>query len=204
MASQPRAPRIGMYGGAFDPPHLAHRALIEQALSELRLDRLHVVPTGQAWHKPRGLSGAVHRVAMCQLAFADLSAVVVDEREGLRQTASFTVETLRELHQEYPGSPICLIIGADQARTFDQWKAWPDIFDLATVCVAQRQDADSGPVPLHTDESIASRFVGLDFSPMKTSATDIRSRVAEGLALDALVSTAVAGYIARHHLYTEI
>ena len=65
--------RVGMFGGAFDPPHWAHRALAETALGQLRLDHLHILPTGHAWHKPRQLSPAEHRVAMCKLAFDGLA-----------------------------------------------------------------------------------------------------------------------------------
>ena len=78
---QARPLRLGVFGGAFDPPHVAHRALVEAALAQLQLDRLHVVPTGQAWHKARDLSPAQHRVAMAQLAFADLPGVQIDTRE---------------------------------------------------------------------------------------------------------------------------
>ena len=61
--------RVGMFGGAFDPPHRAHAALVAAALDQLQLDRLHVLPTGEAWHKARGLSSAAHRLAMARLAF---------------------------------------------------------------------------------------------------------------------------------------
>ena len=70
-AASPR--RVGMFGGAFDPPHWAHRALAETALHQLGLDVLHILPTGHAWHKTRVLSSSVDRVAMCHLAFDDLA-----------------------------------------------------------------------------------------------------------------------------------
>ena len=73
--------RIGLFGGAFDPPHRAHRALAEAAIGQLSLDRLHILPTGQAWHKSRTLTDGVHRLAMCQLTFGDLPAVRVDDRD---------------------------------------------------------------------------------------------------------------------------
>lgn len=204
MATQTAAPRIGLYGGAFDPPHLAHLALVTVALSQLRLDRLHLVPTGQAWHKPRSLSSAHHRLAMCALAFAGISQVLVDEREILRQGATFTVETLRELRQENPSSPLFLIIGADQARDFNRWKSWSDILDMATVCVAPRA-VDAPTAKASSDDgSIATRFLSLDMQPMAISATDIRHRVAAGLSVLGLVSQPVAGYIAKQHLYQDI
>ena len=75
--------RVGVFGGAFDPPHLAHVALVEAAIAQLQLQQVHVLPTGEAWHKPRQLSEAAHRVAMTRLAFAHVPAVLVDEREIL-------------------------------------------------------------------------------------------------------------------------
>ena len=61
--------RVGVFGGAFDPPHQAHVALAQAALSQLKLDALHILPTGDAWHKHRGLTAPEHRLAMCHLAF---------------------------------------------------------------------------------------------------------------------------------------
>lgn len=195
------ASRIGIYGGAFDPPHLAHAALVTQALSQLQLDRLHVVPTGQAWHKPQTLSGAKHRIAMCALAFADLPQVLVDEREILREGASYTVETLRELRQENPESALFLIIGQDQALAFEQWKSWSDILEMATVCVAPRPGDESASSTLTDNHALSGHFVSLPLPPMAISATDIRHRANAGLGLRGLVSEPVAGYIAQHHLY---
>jgi len=103
-----------MFGGAFDPPHLAHRALAEAALDQLGLDALHMMPTGQAWHKARSLTSAEHRIAMCQLAFDDLPRTRIDTRETTRQGPSYTADTLAELAREYPGATLYLVLGADQ------------------------------------------------------------------------------------------
>ena len=73
--------RIGVFGGAFDPPHNAHVALAQAALEQFGLDMLYVIPTGQAWHKARVLSAPEHRLAMTRLAFAGMPRVRVDERE---------------------------------------------------------------------------------------------------------------------------
>ena len=69
-----RPRRVGVFGGAFDPPHLAHVALARAAIEQLDLDELRVFPTGQAWHKARVLTAADHRRAMAELAFANLQA----------------------------------------------------------------------------------------------------------------------------------
>ena len=118
------ARRVGLFGGAFDPPHSAHRTLIEAALAALRLDSLLVLPTGQPWHKQRHVSPVAQRLAMAQLAFGDLPRVLVDGRETNRPGATYTVDTLRELHAEQPGSDFFLIIGQDQAQALQTWRDW--------------------------------------------------------------------------------
>ena len=73
--------RVGMFGGAFDPPHRAHVALARAAIAQLRLERLFVLPTGNAWHKDRTLTPVEHRLAMSRLAFAGVAGAQVDERD---------------------------------------------------------------------------------------------------------------------------
>ena len=94
--------RLGVFGGAFDPPHMAHVALVAAAIHQLALAQVRVLPTGEAWHKQRSLSGAGHRLAMCQLAFQHLPQVVVDARETQRAGPSYTVDTLTQLQNEFP------------------------------------------------------------------------------------------------------
>ena len=113
--------RIGVFGGAFDPPHIAHVALARAALAQLQLDQLRIVPTGQAWHKSRTLTPAVHRLEMASLAFAELDRVVVDPRETLRSGPSYTVDTLLELRTEYPQAQLFLLLGQDQAQVLGSW-----------------------------------------------------------------------------------
>ncbi len=200
-------PRIGLFGGAFDPPHDAHLALARAAIDELRLDRLHVVPTGDAWHKTRSLSLGVHRLAMCRLAFADVPKVRVDERELLRDGPTYTVDTLTELRAEYPGAALFLQIGADQAAAFHTWRRPEDILRLACISIAVRADSSGAdgrldmknPLPGLAVEPGRVRVLSLPAMPH--SATEVRRRVVAGEPIDHLVPPAVAGYIAEHHLY---
>ena len=193
--------RVGLFGGAFDPPHSAHRALIEAALTALRLDSLLVLPTGQPWHKQRDVSPVAQRLAMAQLAFADMPQVQVDIREAQRPGATYTVDTLRELHAEQPGTGFFLIIGEDQAQALQTWREWAVVVQLAIICVALRPHA-SGAVPRFTPPAgLEQRFLPLSAPTMAVSATAIRARCARGDPVLGLVSDAVARYIALHHLY---
>ncbi|MCX7814113.1 MAG: nicotinate (nicotinamide) nucleotide adenylyltransferase [Tepidimonas ignava] len=193
----PRRRRIGVLGGAFDPPHRAHRALAEAALAQLDLDALHIVPTGQAWHKARPLTDATHRLAMCQRAFGDLPGVVLDARELRRTGPSYTVDTLTELRAEHPAAELLLLLGADQWAALPTWKRWRDVLALATVVVAQRPGCVAPGPP-------GARALSLALPPLPVSSTAVRAAVAAGAdeaALRALVPAAVARYIVEHGLY---
>jgi nicotinate-nucleotide adenylyltransferase len=199
----PKLQRVGVYGGAFDPPHLAHHVLAKSAIAQLQLDKLVVLPTGKAWHKPRQLSSAGHRVAMAHLAFADLPCVQVDARETQRAGATYTMDTLTELLQELPQSELFLIMGADQFANFGTWHRWQDIAKIATICIAARASFTWANPLNDTQNALRSqcRIQTVDMPDTPISATDIRQRVHQGLDIGHLVNAQVARYIALHKLY---
>jgi nicotinate-nucleotide adenylyltransferase len=190
-----------MFGGAFDPPHVAHVALATAAVEQLHLDRLHIIPTGFAWHKSRVLTDAAHRLAMCELAFAQVPGVCVDARETLRTGPTYTADTLLELRSQYPGAEIFLVIGEDQAKSLAQWHRIGDVLNNAIICVAARPDSASRA---GHDDSEALEIPGmrtLNMPLSSVSATEIRHTVAQGQDLTPLVFESVARYIEQHHLY---
>lgn len=199
VAVQPR--RIGVFGGAFDPPHLGHHALAVAAIDQLRLDLLHIIPTGHAWHKSRTLSDAYHRLEMARLAFADLAQVLIDERELLRPGPTYTVDTLQHLQRENPGAQLYLLIGEDQARALPSWSRWEQVPALAIICVAVRADSTGARGQFDTLMAQVPSLRVLNMPPVAISATDIRHRAAMGQSIDPLVFETVARYIDQHHLY---
>lgn len=196
MSGSPQ--RVGMFGGAFDPPHRAHVALAQAAVEQLALDRLYVFPTGNAWHKDRTLTPPAHRLAMTQLAFAGLPAVQVDDRELRRSGPTYSVDTLRELQDEHPGAQLHLLMGEDQAGGFSRWQAWREIAQRAILCVAGRGTGE-GIAALRALPGVRVQL--LQLPPMPESATDIRARLTAGQDGAGLVGPAVASYIESHHLY---
>jgi nicotinate-nucleotide adenylyltransferase len=188
-----------MFGGAFDPPHRAHGVLARAAIQQLGLDRLYVFPTGQAWHKDRALTPAEHRFAMATLAFADIDAVQVDDRELKRSGPTYSVDTLRELQAQHPGAQLYLLMGEDQAASFTRWHAWQEIARLAVLAVAGR-GSGAGVQALQGLPGV--RVQPLQLPQMPESATEIRARLTAGRDIAALVEPAVARYIASHPLYT--
>ncbi len=201
VASQPRSRRIAVFGGAFDPPHAAHVALVRAALRALELDELRVIPTGQAWHKTRPLTAAPHRLAMTRLAFAELPQVVVDARETERAGPSYTIDTLRELQRERPDAELFLLLGEDQARALPSWRSWQEIVQTAIICVAERGDGAENQPRFSAPTPYESRFRQLPMPALPVSATEIRNQIAARQALGPLVLEPVARYIEDHHLY---
>jgi nicotinate-nucleotide adenylyltransferase len=195
--------RIGVFGGAFDPPHLAHVALVRSAIDALRLDEVRVLPTGQAWHRSGPLTDAQHRLAMTRLAFAGLPEVVVDDREIRRAGPSYTVDTLAEIAREQ-AAQLYLLIGDDQRRSLPAWHRIDEIARLAIICAAAR---DPQVAAWSAGEPEASAVPGPEIQPlpmplMPISATDIRERLSRQIGVDGLVAPAVERYIHEHHLYS--
>jgi nicotinate-nucleotide adenylyltransferase len=190
--------RIGILGGAFDPPHNAHVAMAEAAIAQFGLDALRVIPTGDAWHKPRDLSSGAHRAEMARLGFAHLSKVSIDEIELLRQGPSYTIDTLRALQKQTPEAQFFLFIGEDQGKALGTWREIEEIAQRAIICVAEREMPGMS-VPDVPNHDIPTQVLKLPHLPH--SATQVRERVAQGQAIDNLVPEPVALYIQRHHLY---
>lgn len=199
--------RIGVFGGAFDPPHQAHVALARAAVEQFGLDRLHVIPTGQAWHKARMLSAAEHRLAMTRLAFQDEPKVLVDERELQRAGPTFTIDTLEAVQAQNPQARLYLFMGADQFSAFQQWHRWQDILEIAIICIAARAHCAWAEGQFSAYPGRSSRFAVLEMPQLPVSATQIRQRIGAGAIsssdLAELVSEPVARYISLHRLYGD-
>ena len=191
--------RIGVFGGAFDPPHVAHHTLARAAIEQFKLETLHIVPTGSAWHKTRTLSAAHHRVAMAQLAFADLAQAFIDTREIERSGVSYTLDTLQELRKEQPQAQLYLFIGQDQAQSFESWHRWQDILEIAQLVVAQRpsESPDAG----QWQNGGLLNVQRLAMPALQVSATHVRQCIAQGQSTDAYLLSQVRRYIDQHRLY---
>lgn len=206
IAEAARPPkRIGVFGGAFDPPHHAHVALAKAALEQFDLDALYIIPTGQAWHKPRELSAPEHRLAMTRLAFENMPRIVVDDRELNRTGPTFTIDTLRALQADNPQAQLYLFIGADQFAAFKQWHQWQAILELAIICIADRAKSTLAQTQFDAYAPHNHRFFTLKLPLMSVSATEVRQLMASGAAaaeeVARLVPEPVARYISLHQLY---
>jgi nicotinate-nucleotide adenylyltransferase len=191
------ARRVGLFGGSFDPVHLAHVALAHAALGALRLEEVRWIPAGQPWQKDREITAAEHREAMVRLAIADEPRFVLDRIEVERSGPSFTLDTVRSLAGAQPGTEWVLIIGQDQYAGLHTWHDWQQLLGLVTLAVANRPGVLRAVAS--AVQAFAHRVVPLPM--LDISATDIRQRVQAGLDISQLVPPEVARYIESHGLY---
>jgi len=134
--------RIGIFGGTFDPFHHGHVHAIAYALSEAKLDECRIVVAGEPWQKDFVGASAQMRLSWAQIAcdeyFSHNTHVIVDDREVARGEVTYTVDTLRELHGEFPDDTLVLIVGEDIPATMSTWKDPDDIEKLAELFVVPR------------------------------------------------------------------
>jgi nicotinate-nucleotide adenylyltransferase len=199
---------LGILGGSFNPPHLGHLAVALDAREELALESVLLMPVHTPPHKTPGADpGSEHRLAMCRLAVAEMSGLAASGLEVERGGASYTVDTLRAIHAEHPQARLTFIVGADTARTLPSWREPGALLELADLAVAMRNGTAREEVLETLDElgpaghaaRASARF--LEMEEVDVSSSMVRSRVAAGEPVEALVGPAVAAYIAEHRLY---
>jgi len=190
--------KIGLFGGSFNPPHRAHRALAQLAVEQLALDDLIVMPAGQPWQKAgTALAPAEHRLAMARLLLQGLPGVRVSAWETEQAEASTSIATLAHLQAVHPEAEWFLVIGQDQYEKFSSWKHWPELLQRCTLAVAGRAGQPPRPDPALPPH----RSVLLALPADRISATALRADCARGADISPMVGPEVAGYIAHHHLY---
>jgi nicotinate-nucleotide adenylyltransferase len=197
-----RRARVGLLGGSFDPPHLAHLALARVAVQALALDELLWLPAGQPWQKAgRPLADAAHRRAMVALLIEGQPGHHLDERELQRRGPTYTLDTVREIAAERPDAELFLVIGQDQYAGFPSWHGWRDLLPLVTLAVAAREgDEPRAPPEL---AALPHRVRRLALPRIDISATAIRAALAAGREIASMVGVPVARYIDQHSLYTQ-
>jgi nicotinate-nucleotide adenylyltransferase len=197
--------RVGILGGTFNPPHIGHLACAEAALAQLGLDRLVLMPVAAPPHKAVADDpGVEHRLAMCRLAAAGDERIEVSELETERGGSSFTVDTLRALHDADPQDELTFVAGGDMAASLPGWRQPEEVLRLARFAVAEREGAGREEVEAAVSglsPAARERVVFFDMPPVEVSSTAVRRGLAEGRPVRDLVPDAVARYIDEHGLY---
>ena len=200
-------PAIGLMGGTFDPIHVGHLAVAEEAREALSLDRILFVPAGRPPHKPPGSVTAVgHRVAMVELAIADNRAFELSRIEIEREGPSFTVDTVEALARANPAAILHLILSAETFAELPTWHEPERLFGAARMAVVPREGYPA-PDPGWLADAFPGREDRVDFLEgprLGLSSTALRARVAAGRSIRYLVPAAVAAYIAQHELYRRL
>lgn len=199
--------RIGVFGGSFDPIHIGHLWIADAAIEELELDELRWIPAAQSPLKttePR--ASAADRIAMIRLAMAGCEKFTLDDREIQRGDVSYTVETLGELHTEFPDCELWLIIGGDSLDSIRQWREPQRLLQLAQLAVVRR---GGGP---ELDFSVLDEIVSperidrirndvIQMPLIELSSSELRARIAANRSIRFRTPRAVEALIQDRELY---
>ena len=195
--------RIGVFGCTFDPIHMGHLIVAEDARAALELDKVLFVPAGQPWFKSyRQITEMHHRLEMVRLAVEGNSYFDVTDIEIRRSGPSYTVDTLAELRARYTDAEFIVILGVDALREIDRWHQPRVLFELANVVGMARPGSSLDPSVLNAAiPGASSRMRLLDSALIEISGTDIRQRAADGRSIRYRVPAKVERYIRENNLY---
>lgn len=191
--------KIGLFGGSFDPVHVGHLIIANDALEQGQLDAIWFLPAGHSPLKNRGpLASGQARREMLRLATSNFPFFRVEPLELEREGKSYSVESVEQLQSEHPDARFFWILGADQFSRLDQWHRVDRLSEGVTFLVYERPGevlrAPDLPGIQLSWQSLRPRFLSI-------SSTEIRQRIAEGREYHPFVTPAVAAYIEMHRLY---
>jgi nicotinate-nucleotide adenylyltransferase len=195
--------RIGILGGAFNPPHIGHLVCAQEALVQLELERVVFMPVGVAPHREIELDpGAEKRLEMAELAVTGDDRFEVSRTEVDKKDPAYTSETLAGLREESPDDELFLILGGDQAAALGSWHEPEKVLELATVVVFERFSWGRNAIGIKIGRLPGARNVRyLDMPLLQVSSSAIRRRVREGAPIRYLVPDKVVDYISANDLY---
>lgn len=191
------APRIGIFGGTFDPIHVGHLVAAVNVRFSLRLDRLLLVVANQPWQKEglRSITPAEDRLAMVEAAVGDVPGMEASRIELDRGGLSYTADTVEQVAVEHPGAELFCVVGADVADVLDTWERADVIARLCTLVVVNR------PGSVRTAALAGWRLAEVEVPALEVSSTDLRARAADGRPLDYLIPEGAIRCIRARGLY---
>ena len=200
--------RTLVFGGTFDPPHTAHTTLPPLVAARLGCARIIYIPAAANPLKTDlDVTPAQHRLAMLELAVADVPGAEISTIELDRPGPSYMVDTLELLRRKVDDTQLVLLIGSDQAMSFHDWKDWARIIGLATPAVMVRPPLDGATfrrqLAERYDPDEVERWLGYAVAvpQLDVGATTVRKRIASGGDVRGLLQPTVLAYIRQHHLY---
>jgi nicotinate-nucleotide adenylyltransferase len=197
--------KIGLIGGTFDPPHIGHLIIAEQARTQLGLDSVWFAPVGQPPHKDvQSVSETVHRVEMTRLAIRHNPHFILSLADVNRPTPHYITHLFEILVRQYPQVEWYLIAGSDSLLHLPNWFESRRLLQLTRLAVAQRPgfSPDLASIELVLP-GVRERVAWIDSPPIDLASHDLQRRVRTGLSLRYMVPDEVLCYITAQHLYTS-
>lgn len=195
--------KILIYGGAFDPPHMGHARLLEKAIECVSPDLTLVIPTGVSPHKRRSGTPYWIRYDMSKRTFSTLSDTVVVSSMESKGRRNYTIQTVKKIEKQYPGSELFLLIGSDMLASFHTWHLFRRILSRCTLVAGAREDDMLDE--LEKDAALLKREGGkiiiLRFKPIDISSTELRNKVKQGEEVSEFLNSQVIDQIRKRGLY---
>ena len=208
MKETAKREKIGILGGTFDPIHLGHLIIAEQARDQYGLDKVLLIPSGHSYFKDNRKQKVLPpqtRLLMTRIAAEGYAPFEVSDIEVNRPGNSYSFETLEEIAAQNPGAELYFIVGADTVCSMRTWRAPERIFAACTILAAIRED-QVDPEQLKNESEALARDYGARILPVEIpnigiSSTDIRERAAAGKSIHYLVPSALESYIIKNGIY---
>ncbi len=196
--------KVGIFGGTFNPPHIAHIEAASSFATALSLDKLLIIPDFLPPHKDYvGTVSAMDRLEMCRLAFSSIPSVEISDMEIKRGGKSYTADTLTELSRT--DRELYFLCGTDMFLTMDSWYQPKTIFNLATICYIRRENDVEKEAEIllkreYYEKTYSAKIIFIDSSVIELSSTLVRDAISNATA-DSLLHPAVLDYINERGLY---
>ncbi len=203
---------IGIFGGTFDPIHYGHLRAALEVKEIFGLTEVRLIPSSQPPHREQPAATSQMRLHMLELAIKNQPGLMIDTRELNRHGASYMVDTLKSLRQEFPIEPLLLFIGSDAFNHLKTWHQWQHLFDFAHIVVLTRpgfeiqnlDDFFKARLAIRRSElahNIAGKLYFQQITQLDISATAIRNMIAKQQNPGFLLPDTVITYIRQHRLY---
>lgn len=199
QSALPADRHVGLFGGSFNPPHLAHLVVAELVREQFDLDRIVWIPNYQSpFKRLEDVAPAGHRIKMTRLAIANNERFALSELEAKREGVSYTVETIRALQVQHPDVEFSLIIGSDSLETFGAWHRPDEILERVRLLVFRRPGAAAAAPPAGFEERVLFAEAPL----IDISGTAVRARLHAGRTVRYMIPDLVHAYILNNDLYS--
>lgn len=198
--------KIAVFGGAFNPVHIGHTQLVKLFDDKLHFDKILIIPSKVSPHKSSdGLIDGEYRLNMCCIAFSAQKNAEVSDIEQRREGKSYTVDTLRELKEQYPNDELYLICGSDMFLTLHEWREPTEIFELATICAAKRGNEQDAAILAQNHRlcEMGAKTELINLYIPDVSSTVIREKLLAKADCSDMLNDRVMQYIKRFGLYLD-